>query len=129
MKQLTRLRKLKGYSQRALAAESGVSPATIYELENGRREPNPSTLRKLARGLGVEVADLLEEVASLKDRDQKPLQEVTVELKVEWRVEANEHLNALDGIVENLPQNPAHEAREHLERVRELIAVGAGDAA
>ena len=59
MEQLARLRELKGYSQRALAKESGVSPATIYELENGRRRPNPSTLRKLARALEVEVADLL----------------------------------------------------------------------
>ena len=59
MEQLTRLRGLKGYSQRALAKESGVSPATIYELENGRRRPNPSTLRKLAKALGVEVVDLL----------------------------------------------------------------------
>src|SRR5215208_1939323 len=59
MEQLIRLRELKGYSQRALAKASGVSPATIYELENGRRRPNPSTLRKLAQGLEVEVADLL----------------------------------------------------------------------
>jgi transcriptional regulator with XRE-family HTH domain len=61
MEQLVRLRELKGYSQRALAKVSGVSPATIYELENGRRRPNPSTLRKLAQGLEVEVADLLGE--------------------------------------------------------------------
>lgn len=59
MEQLARLRELKGFSQRALAKESGVSPATIYELENGRRKPNPSTLRKLASALDVEVADLL----------------------------------------------------------------------
>jgi transcriptional regulator with XRE-family HTH domain len=61
MEQLTRLRRLNGLSQRALAKESGVSPATIYELENDRRNPNPSTLRKLARALGVEVAELLGE--------------------------------------------------------------------
>jgi transcriptional regulator with XRE-family HTH domain len=59
MEQLARLRELKGFSQRALAKESGVSPATIYELENGRRKPNPSTLRKLAGALDVEVSDLL----------------------------------------------------------------------
>ena len=59
MEQLARLRELKGFSQRGLAKESGVSPATIYELENGRRRPNPSTLRKLAAALEVEVADLL----------------------------------------------------------------------
>jgi transcriptional regulator with XRE-family HTH domain len=59
MKELARLRFLKGFSQRALAKESGVAPATINELENGHRNPNPSTLRKLAAALDVEVADLL----------------------------------------------------------------------
>jgi transcriptional regulator with XRE-family HTH domain len=51
----------RGYSQRALAERSGVSPATIYELENGRRRANPSTLRKLADALDVSVGDLLHE--------------------------------------------------------------------
>jgi transcriptional regulator with XRE-family HTH domain len=59
MEELARLRELKGFSQRALAKESGVSPATIYEVENGRRRANPSTLRKIAAALDVEVADLL----------------------------------------------------------------------
>jgi transcriptional regulator with XRE-family HTH domain len=68
MDRLTRLRELKGYSQRALAKESGVSPATIYELENGRRRPNPSTLRKLAKALGVEVSDLLDDGRALLGR-------------------------------------------------------------
>jgi len=60
MEQLARLRRRKGFSQRALAKASGTSPATIYELENGRREANPSTLRKLAGALGVEPEDLYE---------------------------------------------------------------------
>jgi len=38
-----------------------MSPSSIYEIEVGRRKPNPSTLRKLAGALGVEVMDLLEE--------------------------------------------------------------------
>jgi predicted RNase H-like HicB family nuclease/DNA-binding Xre family transcriptional regulator len=61
---LVRLRRSRGLSQRALAVSSGVSPATIYELETGRRpQPRPSTLRKLADALGVEVAELLEETS------------------------------------------------------------------
>jgi transcriptional regulator with XRE-family HTH domain len=51
----------RGYSQRALAKRSGVSPATIYELEAGRRSANPSTLRKLADALDVSVGDLVNE--------------------------------------------------------------------
>ena len=63
---LERLRRNRGLSQRGLAKLSGVSPATIYELETGRRlESRPSTLRKLADALGVEVAELLEETSEV----------------------------------------------------------------
>ncbi len=58
--ELMKIRRSKGLSQRALAKSSGVSPSSIYEVENGRRKANPSTLRKLADALGVEVVDLLE---------------------------------------------------------------------
>lgn len=66
MRELTRVRRSKGFSQRALAKEAGVSPSTVYELESGRRIANPSTLGKLARALNVEIVDLLEE----RDRPQ-----------------------------------------------------------
>jgi transcriptional regulator with XRE-family HTH domain len=59
--ELAKLRRSKGFSQRGLAEEAGMSPSSIYEIEVGRRKPNPSTLRKLANALGVEVIDLLEE--------------------------------------------------------------------
>jgi transcriptional regulator with XRE-family HTH domain len=59
--ELAKLRRSKGFSQRSLAEEAGVSPSSVYEIEVGRRKPNPSTLRKIAVALGVEVIDLLEE--------------------------------------------------------------------
>jgi len=53
-------------SQADLAERSGVSEPTISDLEAGKREhPRPSTLRKLARGLGVEVADFFPEEPAL----------------------------------------------------------------
>jgi transcriptional regulator with XRE-family HTH domain len=61
LRELRRVRRSKGFSQRALAKAAGVSPSTIYELESGRRSANPSTLAKLAVALGVEIVDLLEE--------------------------------------------------------------------
>jgi len=54
---LRRLRLHKGWSQQDLAGKSGVGQDTISGIESGRREPRPSTLRKLAQALGVEVAD------------------------------------------------------------------------
>ena len=61
MRELKRVRRSKGFSQRGLAKAAGVSPSTIYELETGRRIANPSTLTKLAKALDVEIVDLLEE--------------------------------------------------------------------
>lgn len=41
-----------------LAKRSGVAPGTISELERGARRAYPSTLVKLAKGLGVPVEEL-----------------------------------------------------------------------
>ncbi len=60
MDELKRLRRLRGLTQQELAERSGVSQYTITEIETGRREPRPSTLRKLARALDVEVSDFFE---------------------------------------------------------------------
>ncbi len=48
-----------GLSQRAVP---GVAQDTLSALESGRREPRPSTLRRLADAYGVQVADFFEEV-------------------------------------------------------------------
>lgn len=52
-RRIARLRKAKGYSQERLGAESGLSPAHIGHLEQGRRQPSPLTLLRLGKGLGV----------------------------------------------------------------------------
>jgi transcriptional regulator with XRE-family HTH domain len=65
---LEKVRRLHGLSQRELAEKAGVSPATVYELEVGKRTtPRGSTLRKLAEALGVEVADFFIEEEFPKD--------------------------------------------------------------
>jgi transcriptional regulator with XRE-family HTH domain len=56
-------RTLKGWSQRDLAQESGTNVDTISGIERGQHEPRPSTLRKLAAALGIQVRDLFEEPA------------------------------------------------------------------
>lgn len=45
---------------RELAEMSGVSLTTISGIENKHRSANPSTIRKLARALGVEPHKLME---------------------------------------------------------------------
>lgn len=59
-----RLRKLRadaGMSQYALAKASGVSKQAVSQLESGDSEPTWATVQKLARALGVSVADFDDE--------------------------------------------------------------------
>jgi len=58
---LRQLRKAKGVSQRELAAQIGKTGAYIAQLETGvRKNPSLDVLKKLAKALGVPVAELLE---------------------------------------------------------------------
>ncbi len=87
MDELRRIRHLRGMSQEDLAKTSGVSDFTISELESGKRpNPRPSTLRKLAAALGVEVAALYgEEVPGPKDFRPRSLEDLLKREGVETR--------------------------------------------
>jgi transcriptional regulator with XRE-family HTH domain len=64
---LKELRRRRALSLRELQEESGVSYATTWRLESGRASrAHPRTIRKLARALGVDVAELVE---ASEDRD------------------------------------------------------------
>jgi transcriptional regulator with XRE-family HTH domain len=68
MSELVTLRTSRGLSQRELAERASVSPATVFELEAGRRpQPRGSTLRKLAGALEVDVSELVEAFYYPKD--------------------------------------------------------------
>jgi transcriptional regulator with XRE-family HTH domain len=65
LRELREIRLRRGLSQADLSALTGVAEFTISEIESGKRaNPRPSTLRKLAEALKVEVADLYGEVDS-----------------------------------------------------------------
>ena len=56
---LRRERRLKGYSVRRLAMESGVDHSVILRIETGFvAAPKPETLQRLARVLDIDVEDL-----------------------------------------------------------------------
>ena len=50
------IRLKRGLSQADLGKRAGITEYTISEIEAGKRTPRPSTLRKLAKGLDVDVA-------------------------------------------------------------------------
>ena len=56
---LRTLRERQALTQRELADLAGVSRTTIVTLEQGADSPYPSTVRKLARALGVTPAELM----------------------------------------------------------------------
>jgi transcriptional regulator with XRE-family HTH domain len=59
LRELREIRLRRGLSQADLSTMTGVAEFTISEIEAGKRaNPRPSTLRKLARALEVEVTDL-----------------------------------------------------------------------
>lgn len=58
---LKELRKETGFNMTALAKAAGLSRPYLSQLESGKRNPTPDTLKKLAEALGnVTYANLLE---------------------------------------------------------------------
>jgi len=57
-------RALNGLTQDEASAAAGISPGTWKHIQNGRREPHLSTLRKMAKSLAVEPRHLLRKVPS-----------------------------------------------------------------
>lgn len=53
------LRKAQGLSQEKLAEEMGLDPKHLQLIESAQTNPTVATLVAVARGLGVEVADLI----------------------------------------------------------------------
>ena len=76
MDALRQIRQQKGWSQKDLADRAGVGQDTISGIESGSRKPHPSTLRKLAAALGVQVAEFFSEpVLSKVDHSVSPYAE------------------------------------------------------
>ncbi len=89
MRELRTLRLRRGLSQADLSAKTGVAEFTISEIEAGKRpNPRPSTLRKLAQGLSVEVADLYGEPDNPLGEAPAPTEQRSFNhlLEEEWRL-------------------------------------------
>ena len=56
---IKRARSLRGLSQESLAELADINATTVWGLETGKHVPRPVTLRRLARGLGIEVSDIV----------------------------------------------------------------------
>jgi transcriptional regulator with XRE-family HTH domain len=74
MEQLKRWREARGLSQTKLAARADVNPATVNQIEGGKRTASPATLHKLADALDVSLYELLEGEPSPKAARRSPLE-------------------------------------------------------
>jgi putative transcriptional regulator len=57
---LRRIRKAKGLTQDALAKKARITRIYVINLEAGKYDPTVGVAKRLARALGVPVAELLE---------------------------------------------------------------------
>jgi len=123
------IRRRKGWSQKDLAEESGVGQDTISGIESGRHEPRPSTLRKLADALDVEVADFFREPAVPlveAPREAGRLTAIDVAKDAARRQIARENQLMFSGQSEwDLDQRHANTA---MQRLREEYGLDANDA-
>ncbi len=127
------IRRRKGWSQKDLAEESGVGQDTISGIESGRHEPRPSTLRKLAGALDVEVADFFREPAL--PLAEAPREAGLTSLPTEWleRHSAKRLLMSDEEIIRNferlasgsdrqvVPDRFEQEARETLREETQVL--------
>ena len=58
---LKRLRRERALSLSDLADMAKLSRVTINRIENGKQDPMPKTIRKLAKALNIKVEELMSE--------------------------------------------------------------------
>jgi transcriptional regulator with XRE-family HTH domain len=68
-------RRAKLLTQEQLAQEAGLNRVTIWQLETGIRNPQLSTIRRLAEALGVPPEHLMEAPPRPKRRAEKAKEE------------------------------------------------------
>lgn len=51
-------RERKSWGQAELARAVGIVPNTLWKIEQGKHNPRPATLRKIAEVLSVELSEL-----------------------------------------------------------------------
>lgn len=101
-KTLKRVREASGLSATELASKSGITRMSIWQFENGKREPRLTSLIKLANALKISIDELTGKVnlcGMIATHKRK-----CIELEID-------HENKIKGIIEVLKQ-----ARDRMAR-------------
>lgn len=59
-KRIRTLREAKGIDQKQFAFECGISRTQLYTIEKGETNPRATTLIRIAKGLDISIAELLD---------------------------------------------------------------------
>lgn len=93
---LKELRLNRGWPQDDTAAKLGITPATLSRFENGKRQPDPSTLVLLADTFSVTVDYLLGRVDNPENTLNDYIEQVSITNKMIGMSFSEEELKSLD---------------------------------
>ncbi|MFB3161024.1 helix-turn-helix transcriptional regulator [Neobacillus sp. 179-J 1A1 HS] len=101
---IRKLRKQKKLTLEALAGQ-GLTKGMLSLIENNKAQPSMESLAYIAKGLGVEVTDLLEEVSTLELREVlEKAEQLYNEKKEKATDKYKQLLTLLEPYIKNLPQ-------------------------
>jgi transcriptional regulator with XRE-family HTH domain len=128
VERLAELRESQALTLRDLAEKSGVDANTINQVELGHRKPRPSTLRKLAKALDVEVRELFEEPVPLGEAPREAGRPSVIDVARDGarrQIALEKQAMFGGGSGSMLDQRHANEA---MRRLREEYGLGGNDA-
>lgn len=64
---IRQIRKAKGLTQKEVVLSAGFDTGQYSRIENGKTDPSVSTLKKIAKAIGVPLADLFANESDLKE--------------------------------------------------------------
>jgi transcriptional regulator with XRE-family HTH domain len=64
-----------GLEQQTVALDAGVEPSWISHIESGRQNPAWGTVDRIARALGLSIAQLAQRADELETEDRRPTNE------------------------------------------------------
>jgi len=78
--QIKRIRASKGLSQKEVIVEAGLDKAQYSRIENGKTDPSVSTVAKIAKALGISLADMfaLDDLKEIQSRDRTLMEKVSL---------------------------------------------------
>ena len=131
---LRNLRKEKGMTQKELSVKLGTTPQNLAQYENGKRNPKPKTLQKIADALDVpvnalksdrelELDNLMASIKSINDAVSRSIEFEQVlikdyrKLNLRGQEKAREQVELLAKIPEYQKKDAASELKRQVEDI------------